>query len=86
MLHLRQHGTRDVEGGREARDRPALIYVVEGEVTDYASTCVVPIVHRAVKATVETHATAHWWENTGAGLAVLLSADFRSAHGDAHMM
>jgi quercetin dioxygenase-like cupin family protein len=41
-------------------DRPALIYVVEGEITEYASTCAVPIVHRAGEATPETHATAHW--------------------------
>ena len=28
-------------------DRPALIYVVVGEITEYASNCAVPIVHKA---------------------------------------
>ncbi|MBN9511429.1 MAG: cupin domain-containing protein [Alphaproteobacteria bacterium] len=67
-------------------NRPALIYVVAGEVTEYASTCAVPIVHRAGDATAETHATAHWWKNTGSTPAVLLSADLFPAHDDAHMM
>jgi quercetin dioxygenase-like cupin family protein len=67
-------------------NRPALIYVVEGEVTEYASTCAVPIVHHAGEATAETHATAHWWKNTGSTPAVLLSADLFAVHDDAHMM
>src|SRR6476660_8782222 len=28
-------------------DRPAIIYIVEGEVVEYASNCAVPIVHKA---------------------------------------
>ena len=28
-------------------DRPALIYIISGEITEYSSTCAVPIVHRA---------------------------------------
>lgn len=69
-------------------DRPAIIYVVQGEVTEYASTCAVPIVHKAGDVAPETHATAHWWKNTGRKTAVLLSADlFRDqADADAHMM
>ena len=31
-------------------DRPALIYIMSGEITEYASTCAVPIVHRADRA------------------------------------
>jgi quercetin dioxygenase-like cupin family protein len=46
-------------------DRPAIIYVVEGEVTEYASNCAVPIVHKAGDVATETHVTAHWWKNTG---------------------
>ena len=70
-------------------NRPALIYIVEGEITEYASTCAVPIVHRAGETAPETHATAHWWKNTGRRPVVLLSADlFPTAdeHMDAHMM
>jgi quercetin dioxygenase-like cupin family protein len=70
-------------------DRPAIIYIVEGQITEYASTCGVPIVHRAGESTAETHATSHWWQNTGGKTVVLLSADlFRSKdnHADEHMM
>ena len=67
-------------------DRPALIYVVSGEVVEHASTCAVPIIHRAGEATAETHATAHWWKNTGRTPAILLSADLFPVKGDPHEM
>jgi quercetin dioxygenase-like cupin family protein len=70
-------------------NRPALIYIVEGEITEYASTCGVPILHRAGETAPETHATAHWWKNNGRRPVVLLSADlFPTAdeHMDEHMM
>lgn len=67
-------------------ERPAIIYVVAGEVTEYASTCSVPIVHRAGEATPELHATAHWWKNTGKTKAVLLSSDLLKVGDDAKMM
>jgi quercetin dioxygenase-like cupin family protein len=67
-------------------DRPAIIYVVSGEVTEFASSCSVPIVHRAGDATPELHVTAHWWRNTGNTTAVLLSADLFPVTADAHMM
>lgn len=55
--------------------RPAIIYVVQGEVTEYASSCSVPIVHKAGEATPELSVTSHWWKNTGKTTAILLSAD-----------
>ena len=68
-------------------DRPAIIYIVEGEIVEYASTCAIPIVHRAGEVATENHATAHWWKNTGKQTVVLLSADlFLTAPHDAHMM
>jgi quercetin dioxygenase-like cupin family protein len=68
-------------------DRPAIIYIVQGEIVEYASTCAVPIVHRAGEAATETHATAHWWKNTGSQTVVLLSADlFPVKAPDGHMM
>ncbi|MGE0096486.1 MAG: cupin domain-containing protein [Alphaproteobacteria bacterium] len=66
-------------------DRPAIIYVVKGEVTEYASNCAVPIVHKAGEATAETHATAHWWKNTGKTTVVLLSADILHDTSDKNM-
>jgi quercetin dioxygenase-like cupin family protein len=56
-------------------DRPALIYVLEGTVTEYASNCAVPIVHKAGEVSVETKEVAHWWKNTGKTVVKLLSSD-----------
>lgn len=56
-------------------NRPAMIYTVSGEVTEYASSCAVPIVHRAGDVAPEKNGTSHWWKNTGATPAVLISVD-----------
>ncbi len=66
-------------------DRPAIIYIVDGEITEYASTCAVPIVHKAGEVARETHATAHWWKNTGDKTVVLLSADILHDKMDKNM-
>jgi quercetin dioxygenase-like cupin family protein len=56
-------------------DRPAIIYIIKGEATEYASNCSVPIVHKAGDVAVETSKTAHWWKNNGSATVELLSAD-----------
>jgi len=66
-------------------DRPAIIYIVTGEVTEYASNCTVPIVHKSGEVARETHITSHWWKNTGKGTAVLLSADLLHDEKDHNM-
>jgi quercetin dioxygenase-like cupin family protein len=66
-------------------DRPAIIYIVSGEITEYASNCAVPILHKAGDVAVETHVTSHWWKNTGAADVVLLSADLLRDPNDKHM-
>jgi quercetin dioxygenase-like cupin family protein len=70
------------------KTRPANIYVVSGTVTEYRSTCAVPIVHRAGDTVAEFgEKLAHWWKNTGNKPAVLISADvFHDAGMDDHMM
>jgi quercetin dioxygenase-like cupin family protein len=67
-------------------DRPALIYVAVGQVTEYASNCLVPIVHHPGEVAEETKGTSHWWKNTGKETAVLLSADLLRNQDDAHIM
>ena len=67
-------------------DRPAIIYIVSGSVTEYASTCAVPIEHKAGDVAAETHGTSHWWKNNGDEAAVLLSADILHDDTDEHMM
>lgn len=67
-------------------NRPAIIYIVHGSVTEYASNCDVPIVHKTGESTPELHGTAHWWKNTGHEKAELLSADFFPVDADKHVM
>jgi quercetin dioxygenase-like cupin family protein len=66
-------------------DRPAIIYIIQGEVTEYASNCSVPLVHKAGDVTPETHATSHWWKNNGRETVVLLSADLLNDGADHNM-
>lgn len=66
-------------------ERPALIYVVSGEIVENASNCAVPIVHKAGEVARETHATSHWWQNNGRATVVLLSFDIQSDPNDKHM-
>ena len=69
-------------------DRPAMIYVVAGEVVEYSSSCAVPITHRSGDVAPEKNGTSHWWKNTGATKAVLISVDLfpGAAKMDEHMM
>lgn len=67
-------------------ERPAIIYIVSGTIMEYASTCSVPIVHRAGEVATETKATSHWWKNTSGRPVVLLSADILHDRTDPKMM
>lgn len=65
-------------------DRPALIYVVSGEITEYASTCAVPLLHKAGEVSVDA-GRSHWWQNTGSKPVVLISADILHDPSDMNM-
>jgi quercetin dioxygenase-like cupin family protein len=56
-------------------DRPAQILIASGEITEYASTCAVPIVHKAGDIRAEKHPTSHWWKNHGTAPVVIYSFD-----------
>lgn len=56
-------------------ERPANIYVVDGAVTEYRSTCSVPIEHKAGDVAVESGNLSHWWRNNTNKPATLISAD-----------
>lgn len=56
-------------------NRPAMIYVVSGEIHEYASTCAKPILHKAGEVAAEKAPTQHWWKNNGKTRAVLISVD-----------
>ncbi len=58
--------------------RPANIYIISGSITEYRSTCSVPIEHKAGDMTAEFGPLAHWWKNNTKQPTVLISADFLS--------
>ena len=56
-------------------DRPAMILITSGEISEYASNCKVAIVHKAGEIAAERSPTAHWWKNHGAEPVVIYSFD-----------
>ena len=66
-------------------DRPALIYVAEGEIIEYASNCAGPILHKTGEIATEVAGTSHWWKNLGDKTVVLFVGDVRRDPNDKHM-
>lgn len=63
-------------------ERPANIYVVSGEITEYASNCQVGVTHRAGEVVAEQGNVSHWWRNNSRRRAVLISADVPPPAGE----
>lgn len=61
--------------------RPGVMTVASGEMTEYRSTCAVPIVHRAGGGTTEAGEIYHWWKNNGDEPAEIITADLPLAEG-----
>jgi quercetin dioxygenase-like cupin family protein len=66
-------------------DRPALIFVQQGEIEEYASNCDVPIVHKAGEIRPEVFGTSHWWKNLGKETVILYVGDVRKDPADHNM-
>jgi quercetin dioxygenase-like cupin family protein len=66
-------------------ERPAIIYVVQGDIVEFASNCAAPIHHAAGDVVAETHEVSHWWKNLGDKTVVLLSADLLKDDNDHNM-
>jgi quercetin dioxygenase-like cupin family protein len=66
-------------------DRPAIIYVAQGEVVEYASNCAVSIVHKTGDVRPETSEVAHWWKNLGKKTVVLFVGDVLHDKSDHNM-
>jgi quercetin dioxygenase-like cupin family protein len=66
-------------------DRPAIIYIAEGEIVEYASNCVDPIVHKAGDLRPEVFGTSHWWKNLGKETVILYVGDVRKDPNDHNM-
>jgi quercetin dioxygenase-like cupin family protein len=57
--------------------RPAVIITVKGEILEYSSNCLAPIVHHAGESIAETKDVSHYWVNRGKTTVELLSADVK---------
>lgn len=68
------------------KDRPALIYVLRGTITEYSDVCAVPIEHTIGTISVESNGLSHWWKNNSDGVVRLLSSDIQHDQMDAEMM
>ena len=66
-------------------DRPALIFVQQGEIVEYASNCEVPITHKAGDIRPEVFGTSHWWKNLGKETVILYVGDVRKDPNDHNM-
>jgi len=66
-------------------DRPAIIFVQQGEIVEYASNCSEPIVHKAGDIRPEVFGTSHWWKNLGKETVILYVGDVRKDPNDHHM-
>jgi len=66
-------------------DRPALIFVQQGEIVEYASNCAEPIVHKAGDLRSEVYGTSHWWKNLGTETVILYVGDVRKDPHDHNM-
>jgi quercetin dioxygenase-like cupin family protein len=77
--HFRMRRLDIKPGGEVAwhshEDRPALIFVVSGSITEYSSHCAVPIEHATGDLSVEQGGLSHWWKNNTKQPVVLVSAD-----------
>jgi quercetin dioxygenase-like cupin family protein len=69
-------------------DRPAMLLIASGEITEYASTCKVPIVHKAGSIAAERNPTSHWWRNHGKEPVVIYAFDLfrKEDKKEEHMM
>jgi quercetin dioxygenase-like cupin family protein len=57
-------------------DRPAIIFIISGEIIEHSTVCSVPILHKAGDSTAEFRpGLEHWWENKGTAPVVLTSSD-----------
>jgi quercetin dioxygenase-like cupin family protein len=66
-------------------DRPALIFVEQGEIVEYANNCEVPITHKAGDIRPEVFGTSHWWKNLGKETVILYVGDVRKDPNDHNM-
>ncbi|MCX2789543.1 cupin domain-containing protein [Vibrio sp. Sgm 5] len=55
-------------------ERPAIMFVVKGVITEFNSMSAEPRVHTAPSATIEYNDVEHWWKNESNDEVVIYSA------------
>jgi len=60
-------------------DRPALIYVVKGEIYEHRSDQEEPHIYKAGEVSNESQGVKHWWENKGNETVELIATDICNA-------
>jgi hypothetical protein len=48
-----------------------------GKLSEYASNCIDPIVHRADDLRAEVYSTSHWWKNLGKETIIMSATSVR---------
>lgn len=56
-------------------NRPAILFIIEGEIVEYNSRHEKPIRHEAGSIVAEYGDISHWWKNESDGPAVIYAAD-----------
>lgn len=74
-----------VVGWHSHEARPGIVYVLQGAITEYRSTCRVPIEHKAGDVAPEEKGTSHWWRNNTKAVVILLATDVPLDPNDKHM-
>lgn len=59
-------------------DRPALIMINSGAITEFRSDCSVGVVHLAGTTVKEVKGVKHWWRNETDSPAILFAADIKN--------
>lgn len=87
--HLRLRRLEIAPGGTVAwhshGERPAIITILSGNITEYSSSCAVPLEHKAGDVSLEKGGLAHWWKNNGSETVVLLATDVFDDPNDPQM-
>ncbi|MEM8836892.1 MAG: cupin domain-containing protein [Pseudomonadota bacterium] len=68
-------GPKGVVPLHDHSNRPAYIYVVQGEIYEHRSDKEEPVLYRAGDLSVEAEGVKHWWENKSEETVVLMGFD-----------
>lgn len=61
------------------RDRPAIMYILDGDIIEHRDDRDDPVVHSAPGISKESGGVTHWWENTGDVTVQLIAIDIFNA-------